>query len=36
VSASSILDDVLAAVGAAPAGGAVTLRGTDPVFPTPR
>jgi crotonobetainyl-CoA:carnitine CoA-transferase CaiB-like acyl-CoA transferase len=35
VSASSILDDVLAAVGAAPAGGAVTLRGTDPVFPTP-
>jgi len=35
VSASSILDDVLAAVGAAPAGGAVTLRGADPVFPTP-
>jgi crotonobetainyl-CoA:carnitine CoA-transferase CaiB-like acyl-CoA transferase len=35
VSASAILDDVLAAVGAAPAGGAVTLRGADPVFPTP-
>jgi hypothetical protein len=34
-SASSILDDVLADVGAAPAGGAVTLRGADPVFPTP-
>jgi crotonobetainyl-CoA:carnitine CoA-transferase CaiB-like acyl-CoA transferase len=35
VSASSILDDVLAAAGALPAGDAVTLRGADPVFPTP-
>ena len=35
MSAGSILDDVLAAVGAAPAGDAVTLRGTDPVLPTP-
>jgi crotonobetainyl-CoA:carnitine CoA-transferase CaiB-like acyl-CoA transferase len=43
VSARAILDDVLAAVGADPAGASltaeaaeeVTLRGADPVFPTP-
>jgi crotonobetainyl-CoA:carnitine CoA-transferase CaiB-like acyl-CoA transferase len=40
VSAGAILGDVLAAVGAVPlgegpAGEAVTLRGVDPVFPTP-
>lgn len=35
MSAAGILDDVLAVVGAAPAGDTVTLRGADPVFPTP-
>jgi crotonobetainyl-CoA:carnitine CoA-transferase CaiB-like acyl-CoA transferase len=40
MTASGILDDVLAAVGAPPAGAAsagegVTLRGADPVYPTP-
>jgi len=33
--APGILDEVLAAVGEAPAGDQVTLRGADPVFPTP-
>jgi len=35
MSAGAILDDVLATAGAAPAGDAVTLRGADPVLPTP-
>jgi crotonobetainyl-CoA:carnitine CoA-transferase CaiB-like acyl-CoA transferase len=35
MTAGAILDDVLATVGAAPAGDAVTLRGADPVLPTP-
>ncbi|HEY1820831.1 MAG TPA: CoA transferase [Trebonia sp.] len=35
MTAGAILDDVLATVGASPAGDAVSLRGTDPVLPTP-
>ena len=35
MSARGILDDVLSAAGADPAGDEVTLRGADPVFPTP-
>jgi len=33
--AAAVLDDVLTGAGVAPAGYAVTLRGADPVFPTP-